>query len=85
MIVMKIDINKLKQPPVEDFSGLTFGDKLRAVREAKGLSQKELSERIGVTPNYISNYERNINQPNLQMLEWICKALDITTTELLGF
>lgn len=82
---MKIDINKLKQPPVEDFSELTFGDKLRAVREARGLSQKELSERIGVTPNYVSNYERNINVPNIQTLEWICKALGVSATDLLGF
>ena len=69
----------------EDYSELLFGHRLRAIREARGLSQKDLSNKIGVTPNYVSNYERNINVPNIQTLEWICKALGVSATDLLGF
>ena len=82
---MKVDANILRQPDKEDFSELTFGDRLRAVREARGISQKDLAVKIGVLPNYISCYERNINNPNIQMLEWICKALGVSASDLLGF
>lgn len=82
---MKNLLKTLTEQPEEDYSELLFGHRLKAIREARGLSQKDLSNKIGVTPNYVSNYERNINMPNIQTLEWICKALCVSATDLLGF
>ena len=78
-------IKAITKQRAEDYLELRFGDRMRAIREARGFSQKDLSEKIGVTPNYVSDYERNIHSPNIQMLEWICKALGVSASDLLGF
>ena len=82
---MKKLLKRLTEQRAVDYSELHFGDRMRAIREARGFSQKDLSEKIGVTPNYVSDYERNIHSPNIQMLEWICKALGVSASDLLGF
>lgn len=47
-----------------------LGEKLKQIREALGLSQKEmakrLSERTGFTPTHVSNYERDRVEPFLE-------------------
>ena len=82
---MKINVNELCCPPDEDFSELTLGNRLRAIRVARGLKQKELARMVGLMPNYISCYERGINLPNITTLEWICKALGVSASDILGF
>ena len=64
---------------------MTFGERLRALRKEKGYRQCELAERIGTDQNNISRYEQDKTQPSLSMLEWLCMALEVSSTELLGF
>ena len=64
---------------------MTFGERLRALRKEMGYTQGEFAERVGIAQNNISQYERNKIQPSLSRLEWICMALDVSATELLGF
>lgn len=45
---MTSDMNKLHMPTTEDYSDLTFGDKLKAVRKARGLTRKALADRAGI-------------------------------------
>lgn len=45
-----------------------FGDKLKALRENKDLSQKELAAAIGVGTSTITKYERNERQPSFDTL-----------------
>lgn len=63
----------------------TFGQRLKRIRKAKKLTQVELAKIVGVTNQYISTYEKEKHTPNVATLEWICKALGVTATELLGF
>ena len=63
----------------------TFGQRLRRIRKEKGLTQRTLAEKVGVNQHLISHYERETNKPNVTTLEWICEALGVTATELLGF
>lgn len=64
---------------------LTFGERLRRIRKSKKMSQKALSEKTGLYQIYISHYENDKALPTCTTLEWLCKALDISATELLGF
>lgn len=64
---------------------MTFGKKLRAIRKEKGYTQGELAELIGIDQNILSHYELDKHYPSLSRLEWICGALEVTATELLGF
>lgn len=52
----------------------TFGDRLREVREAMGLSQQELADRCGVTMRSQRNYEKGERNPDSAYLAAIAAA-----------
>ena len=60
------------------------GKRLRSKRESKGLSQKEVAQRIGVTPGAYQNYEygREISSGRLVQ---ICAVLECSPNWLLGY
>ncbi|MCL2229305.1 MAG: helix-turn-helix transcriptional regulator [Firmicutes bacterium] len=60
----------------------TFGVNLAKARIAKGLSQYELSLRIGKSTNYIHRVEIGDVNISLKSLLGICKALEIDPCEL---
>lgn len=62
---------------------LTFGEKIRDSRKAKGFTQKELAEKIGAKHNSISDWENNKNKPDPDTIELLCGVLDITPNYLL--
>lgn len=54
-----------------------FGEKLRAVRERKKITLKEVAERVGVSESLISQIERNKVSPAIDTLLNITEALEI--------
>ena len=56
---------------------LQMAEKLRAVRTDKGLTQKDLAHRVGVSESAIRNYELMAALPKEKHLTAIAKALDI--------
>jgi transcriptional regulator with XRE-family HTH domain len=52
-----------------------LGDKLRRLRKAKGLTQGELAEKVGVDIKTIVRYETGKNSPKVETLELITKEL----------
>lgn len=65
--------------------GLTqaFGRTLRAARARAGLSQERLAFRGGVHPTYISQLERGLKSPSLDVLAALAKALHQRPSALL--
>jgi len=57
--------------------------KVRTYRVAAGLTQTELADRIGRSHDVISNIERGLTSPTLEILEAISSALDIGLLKLL--
>ena len=51
-------------------------------REVLGISQAVLAERVGTSTHYISQIEREIRFPTVDMLERIAVALEFDTPEL---
>lgn len=49
----------------------------------KGLSQKEFAQKINARNTTVSNWERGIARPDVDMLALICGALDVSADELL--
>lgn len=63
----------------------TFGEYLRELRRAKGLSQRELAARVGVDFSYISKAENDrISPPAGDTVVRICEALGVPPDELLA-
>ena len=57
--------------------------KIREIREEKGLSQKELASKLGVSPTNIYNYEVGRTEPNIEMLVKIADILQVSIDYLL--
>jgi HTH-type transcriptional regulator, competence development regulator len=58
---------------------------IKTLREEKGLSQKALATRIGVSDAYITMLETGKRKnPSLDILKKLAKALGVPVTELLG-
>jgi transcriptional regulator with XRE-family HTH domain len=62
-------------------SALAVGERLRAVREGAGLSQRELAKRAGVTNATISLIEQESHAPSLASLHRILNAIPISMAE----
>ena len=60
-----------------------IGIRIRKYRDLRGLSQKELADLIGVSNSRVSNWEQGINRPNADIISDLCKALDVSPSELL--
>ena len=61
-----------------------MNDRIRKIRKQKGITQIELGNRIGVSQQVITNYERGIREPNIETLLKIAGALDISLETLIG-
>ena len=59
-----------------------FGRRLKALREARGLSQAALGERANLTREYINKLEAGQHDPTLGALQRIAKALGVKVTAL---
>lgn len=55
---------------------MTIGEQIRNIRKEKGLTQKELAHRVGLSWQTISNVENN-KYTSLKTLNKIAKVLDI--------
>jgi len=62
---------------------MDVGKKLRAFREAKGLSQGDIERRSGLLRSYISRVEGGYTAPSLSTLEKFAKALEVEPYQLL--
>ena len=61
-----------------------FGSCLAECRRNKNLTQEELANRLGVTPQALSKWEKGISSPDVVMVGAICGILDVSADYLLG-
>ena len=63
----------------------TFGQVLRDIRRSRGVSQRELAERVSVDFSYISKIENDrIPPPAADTIVKICKELDVSPDGMLA-
>lgn len=60
------------------------GTKIKELREAKKISQKELAAFLHVTPQAVSKWENNKSYPDLDTLVQLSRYFRISTDKLLG-
>lgn len=61
-----------------------LNQRIREVRQARGMSQVELAGRLGVTKQSVSNWENDNIQPSIEMLVKLAQTLAVSTDYLLG-
>ncbi|MCK4945069.1 MAG: helix-turn-helix transcriptional regulator [Nitrosomonadaceae bacterium] len=62
-----------------------FGDKLRALRNKKNLSQEELAHLADLDRTYISSIERGKRNISLRNIFKIARALNVAPKQLIDF
>lgn len=63
---------------------MTFGERLKAVRKNKGITQQTLADGAGTSLRSIQNYESNMRMPNsLSIVQKIATTLEVSTEYLL--
>lgn len=60
-----------------------IGQKIRKVRKSRGLSQEELSEKIGISTTHMSHIETGNTKLSLPVLVDLASVLEVRTDELL--
>lgn len=55
----------------------TIGRTIRVLRAASGISQKDLAERAGIKPNYLSLVESGKREPSVSVLRTISQELHV--------
>ena len=61
-----------------------IGKSLQAQRKKAGLTQDQLSERIGISPNYLSAVERGVNQLSYEILVQAINVLGCSADDIFG-
>jgi transcriptional regulator with XRE-family HTH domain len=61
-----------------------IGDKLKAARTRRLLTQEELAAKAGVSAATVVNIERDNQEPQFRTIKKLAKALDVDPTTLLG-
>ena len=61
----------------------TMGSFIAALRKAKGMTQRELAERLNVSDKAVSRWERDENAPDLSLIPVIAEIFGVTADELL--
>ena len=61
----------------------TFGDRLAAARSARGMTQKALARRLGVSMKALEGWENDIREPRANRLQMLAGVLDVSISWLL--
>jgi transcriptional regulator with XRE-family HTH domain len=54
-----------------------FGEKLRILREHKGISQRQLAKQFGISNSFLSNIEHGMHHPNVALLVQIANYFGV--------
>ena len=66
------------------FSTITVGKKISALRKERNMTQMELADRMGVSFQAVSNWERGNSMPDISKLPELAEIFGVTIDELLG-
>ncbi|MBQ7831905.1 MAG: helix-turn-helix transcriptional regulator [Clostridia bacterium] len=63
---------------------MRFCERLKSIRKECGMTQKDVYERLGISPNGYASYEQGRTEPNLETLIQLCRIFEISADYLLG-
>lgn len=62
----------------------TFTERLRELRTQSDYSQQDLADKMGVTKQTISQYERGVRKPDMDTLTALCDIFNVSSDYLMG-
>lgn len=61
-----------------------FNENFKALRQARGLTQAQMADKLGISISAVSMYEQGRRKPDNDMLRKICEKFRVSTDSLLG-
>jgi transcriptional regulator with XRE-family HTH domain len=61
---------------------MSVHEKIKLVRQAKGLTQEDVAEKLGLSPNAYGDIERGDSDPKLSKLQKIADILEMDLSDL---
>jgi len=61
-----------------------MGNRIRELRTNMSLSQEQLADKLGVTKQAISQMERGVRKPSMEMLDALCDFFNVSADYLRG-
>lgn len=58
--------------------GDSFGNRMKTTRNSQKMTQAELAQRLGVTPQTVSQYERGVKKPKTSTINRFAEALNVS-------
>ena len=62
-----------------------ISNRIRAYRMERNMSQEELGDKLGISFQQIQKYEKGVNRLSVGRMVEICKVLQMTPHELIGW
>lgn len=62
---------------------LSLGERVKALRVTRGLSQEELAERAGMSLKHLGEIERAVTEPSITAVLGLTKGLEVRVLDLL--
>lgn len=77
-------IKRLRESADTDLFSTAYrvGSRIRFIRKAKGLSQAELGEKVGLTADRVQKYENGIRKPKPELIQEFATALGVNRKAL---
>lgn len=60
-------------------------ENIKNLRLMRGLSQKQLGEKLNKSANAISNWEKGLTSPDVDLLETMCEVFQVTPNQIYGW
>lgn len=64
--------------------GHIFSERLREMRKARGMNQRDVEEALSLRPGTVSQYERGLREPGFDLLVAVADLFDTTADYMLG-
>ena len=64
---------------------MTYGEKLRLLREEKELNQTQLAQAVNMTQRKVSYLENDRYEPSVGDIRALCRYFNVSADYLLGF
>src|SRR5215813_12327833 len=75
--IMREEVSTMPKAKRDGWPASGFGERLRVLREARGLSQAQLADEAGVNVFTISKTERGLQEPAWPLVLALAGALDV--------
>ncbi|MFR1554136.1 MAG: helix-turn-helix domain-containing protein [Coriobacteriales bacterium] len=63
---------------------MEFREILKSVRKERGMTQKDVYERLNISPNGYASWEQGRTEPDIKSIKKLCKIFDVSADYLLG-